>query len=75
VPEEEPAQPAAIRITHLTHDLVKKQSIVTLIWEDGSERRLGLTVPFGTALDDIEQVAIQAILKLSAELSSIAITV
>jgi hypothetical protein len=32
-------------------------------------------VPFGTALDDIEQVAIQAILKLSAELSSIAITV
>jgi hypothetical protein len=54
---------------------VKKQSIVTLIWEDGSERRLGLTVPFGTALDDIEQVARQAILKLSAELSSIAITV
>jgi len=72
---DEPAQPAAIRITHLTHDLVKRQSIVTLVWEDGSERRLGLTVPFGTALDAIEQAAKQAVQTLSAELSGIAITV
>jgi len=72
---DETSKPPAIRITHLTHDLVKRQSIVTLVWEDGSERRLGLTVPFGTALDAIEQAAGQAVQTLSAELSGIAITV
>jgi hypothetical protein len=44
----EPRRPEAATIATLAHDLVKKRSIVTLIWGDGSERRIALPVPWDT---------------------------
>lgn len=39
-------------ITHLTHDLVQKKSFVTFVWADDPSKRLGLEVPYGTALGE-----------------------
>jgi hypothetical protein len=64
---------APIKITHLTHDLTKGKSIVSLSWADGSERRLGLAVPYGTSLNDIHQEAVNALRQLEAELSAISV--
>ena len=47
----------SITITHLTHDLVQKKSFVSFVWTDDPSKRLGLEVPYGTALDGIEAAA------------------
>jgi hypothetical protein len=51
----------AFRIAQLTHDLEKKISIVTIVWNDESGRRLGLTVPFGTELKNVHEHAEAAV--------------
>jgi hypothetical protein len=55
------SKPEAVTIASLAHDLMKRQSIVTLIWGDGSERRIALPVPYGTTLHDIHQEAEAAV--------------
>lgn len=55
-------------ITHLTHDLVQKKSFVTFVWADDPSKRLGLEVPYGTALGEIEKAAEQALADLVTEL-------
>ncbi len=64
---------SSFRITHLTHDLEKKISIVTISWNDGSGKRLGLTVPFGTGLEAIHAEAEAAVQSLMAELAGMPI--
>ncbi|GAC1340582.1 MAG: hypothetical protein NVSMB26_28640 [Beijerinckiaceae bacterium] len=59
----------AITIANLAHDLVKRKSIVTLIWGDGSERRIALPVPYGTTLDHIHIEAEVAVRQFAAELA------
>ena len=60
--------PSSFRITQLIHDLEKKVSIVTIFWNDESGKRLGLTVPFGTELEDVHEQAEAAVKRLTAEL-------
>ncbi len=59
-----------LTITHLSHDLVARKSFVSYVWEDDPGKRLGLEVPFGTALDGVEAAAKAAIKALSKELDA-----
>jgi hypothetical protein len=56
-------------IAHLNHDLTKKRSIVGLVWEDGSERRLFLPVKYGTTPDEIMVEATKALKECSEDLA------
>ena len=55
-------------VTHLNHDLQNRKSYVSFVWSDDPAKRLGLEVPFGTALADVEPEAIKAIAALVDEL-------
>ena len=43
---------SSVIVAALTHDLVRKRSIVTLVWDDDPEKRVALPVPFGCGLDE-----------------------
>ena len=55
-------------ITHLSHDLAAKKSFVSYVWSDDPGKRLGLEVPFGTALTEVEAAAATSLAPLAAEL-------
>lgn len=55
-------------VTHLSHDLQAKKSFVSFVWSDDPTKRLGLEVPFGTSLDDVEAEAAKAVSSLADEL-------
>jgi hypothetical protein len=65
--------PSSFRITHLTHNLEKNVSTVTIFWNDESGKRLGLTVPFGTGLEAIHAEAEAAVRSLAAELAGMSV--
>ncbi|WEK04159.1 MAG: hypothetical protein P0Y65_18565 [Candidatus Devosia phytovorans] len=56
-------------VTHLSHDLQARKSYVSFAWSDDPAKRLGLEVPYGTALADVEAAARQALTDLSSELT------
>ena len=55
-------------VTNLSHDLQARKSYVSVVWSDDPARRLGLEVPYATALSDIEAAARQALTDLAREL-------
>ncbi len=57
-------------ITHLSHDIAAKKSFVSFAWADDPSKRLGLEVPYGTALEDIEGAAEKAVAELITELQT-----
>jgi hypothetical protein len=57
-------------VTHLSHDLQAKKSFVSFVWSDDPSKRLGLEVPYGTRLDDVEAEAAKAVSTLSEELTA-----
>lgn len=61
--------PSKLTVTHLSHDLQARKSYVSYVWADDPAKRLGLEVPFGTALSDVEAEAVDALRKLSVELN------
>ena len=63
----------SVTVAALTHDLVRKRSIVTLVWDDDPEKRVALPVPFGCALDHVQAEAEKAIRALSAETAVISV--
>ena len=64
---------ASVTVAALTHDLVRKRSIVTLVWDDDPEKRVALPVPFGCGLDAVRVEAEKAIRALSAETAAISV--
>jgi len=60
--------PSTLTITHLSHDLAAKKSFVSYVWSDDPAKRLGLEVPFGTTLDEVEAEARKALTNLAREL-------
>jgi hypothetical protein len=56
-------------IAHLSHDLQAKKSFVTFLWSDDPAKRLGLEVPYGTAIEDIETEARKAITAFTGEMT------
>ncbi len=57
-------------ITHLSHDIAQKKSFVSFVWADDPSKRLGLEVPYGTALEDVEAAAETAIAEFIGELQA-----
>jgi hypothetical protein len=57
-------------ITGLHHDTSRKRSIVYVRWEHDPEKSLGLAVPFGCSLDDLNDETAKAVKALSTELAS-----
>ena len=60
----------SMTITHLTHDIAQKKSFVSFVWTDDPSKRLGLEVPYGTALAEIEAAAEKAVAELVSELQT-----
>jgi len=63
----------SVTVAALTHDLVRKRSIVTLVWDEDPEKRVGLPVPFGCGLDRVQAEAEKALRALSAETATIVV--
>ena len=63
----------SVTIAALGHDLVRKRSIVTLVWDDDPEKRVALPVPFGCSLDDLRTEAEKTLRALSAETATISV--
>ena len=64
---------ASVTVAALTHDLVRKRSIVTLVWDEDPEKRVALPVPFGCGLDSVRAEAEKALRSLSAETATMAV--
>ena len=63
----------SITVAALTHDLMRKRSLVTLSWDDDPEKMLSLPVPFGCSLDRVQAEAEAAVRGLSAETATIVV--
>ena len=63
----------SLTVAALTHDLVRKRSIVALVWDDDPEKQVALPVPFGCALDRVQAEAEKALRALSAETAAMAV--
>jgi hypothetical protein len=64
---------ASVIITGLFHDLTQKRSHVSVVWENDPEKRLGLPVPYGCSLADIQVEAEKAVRELSKVTSTISV--
>ena len=62
---------ASVTVAALTHDLIRKRSLVTMVWDDDPEKRVALPVPYGCGLDRVQAEAEKAMRALSAETGSI----
>ena len=63
----------SVTIAALGHDFVRKRSIVTLVWDDDPQKQVGLPVPFGCSLDDVQAEAEKALRALSAETATLSV--
>ena len=57
-------------ITGVHHDTARKRSFVYVRWDDDPEKNLGLVVPFGCNLEDLQAEAARAVKELAVELAS-----
>ncbi len=65
--------PHAVTVAALSHDLVRKRSIVSLVWDDDPEKRVALPVPFGCSIDAVRAEAEKALRALSAETATLTV--
>ena len=63
----------SVTITGLFHDLTKKISSVSVVWGDNPEMRLGLPVPYGCALEELQAETEKAMRELSTIAAKIAV--
>jgi len=64
---------ASVTFTGVFHDLVLKRSHVSVVWGNDPEKRLGLPVPYGCSLDDLQVKAQKAVRELSGITATIAV--
>ena len=64
---------ASVTVAALTHDLIRKRSIVTMVWDDDPEKRVALPVPYGCGLDRVQAEAEKAMRALSADTGSMSV--
>jgi hypothetical protein len=64
---------ASVTVAALTHDLIRKRSLVTMVWDDDPEKRVALPVPYGCGLDRVQGEAEKAMRELSAESGSLSV--
>ncbi|MBV8851490.1 MAG: hypothetical protein JOZ16_18100 [Methylobacteriaceae bacterium] len=65
---------SGVTVIALTHDLARKRSVVTMVWDEDSEKKVGLPVPFGCSLGDLQSEAEKALRALSAEIATISVS-
>jgi hypothetical protein len=63
----------SVIIMGLFHDVAQKRSHVSVVWANDPEKRLGLPVPYGCSLDDIQAEAEKALRELAEVTSTIAV--
>jgi hypothetical protein len=63
----------SVTIAALTHDLVRKRSIVTLVWDSDPEKRVAVPVAFGCALDHVRTEAEKALRELAVETAALVV--
>jgi hypothetical protein len=63
----------SVVITGLFHDLTLKRSTVSVVWDNDPEKRMGLPVPYGCSLDDLQAEAEKAMRELSDVAAKIAV--
>ena len=51
----------SVTVAALTHELLRKRSIATLVWDGDPEKRVALPVPFGCGLDRVQAEAEKAL--------------
>jgi len=61
----------SVTVAALTHDLVRQQSFVTLVWDDAADKRVTLPVPFGCELDTLRAEAEKALRAMSQETATV----
>ena len=66
--------PKSVTVAAISHDLVRKRSLVTLVWDDDPEKAVSLPVAFGCSLDRVQVEAEAALRDLSAETATIEIS-
>jgi hypothetical protein len=57
-------------LTHVTHDLQKRSSVVGFVQIDDPTKRLALEIPFGTGLNEIEAAAARALQDFAASVGA-----
>jgi hypothetical protein len=62
-------------VTQIIHDLRSKKSYVTVVWKGQEEKKLGLPVPFGTTVDDVEAETYKAVQTFQEELANVSVKV
>ena len=63
----------SVSVIALTHDLIRKQSIVTMVWDNDPEKRISLPVPFGCDLAQLQRAAEKAMREFAAEAQAIVV--
>ena len=64
---------SGITVIALTHDLARRRSLVTMVWDTDPEKKVGLPVPFGCSLADVHSEAEKALRDLSVEIATISV--
>jgi len=64
---------ASVVITGLFHDLTLKRSTVSVVWDNDPAKRMGLPVPYGCSLDDLQAEGEKALRELSDVTARIAV--
>ena len=64
------ATATGLTVTQVIHDLQARASYVTFVWDGRPDKKLGLPIPFGTKLEDIESEAQKAVQAFTSELAS-----
>ena len=59
-----------LKIVNLHHDFGKKRSLVTVVWQDDPDKRLGLVVPFECPLENLKAEAEKVVRALARELET-----
>lgn len=62
-----------VTVVALSHDLIRKRSIVSLVWTINPEKSVALPVPFGCSLDVVHAEAEKALRALSAETATLTV--
>ncbi len=65
------ATTGGVTVVALAHDLVRKRSIVSLVWDDDPEKSVALPVPYGCLLEDVREAAETALRALAAQTATL----
>jgi hypothetical protein len=60
---------SGITITQIIHDLHKRSSYVTMVWDGQPDKRLGLPIPYATKLEDVAAEAHKALQAFAGEIA------